>query len=92
MRAPKPSFLPEYPERAAYVVVGVIEVEGRRFAAGPDVGVRARQARARARLRVRDRHASRRRTYRRALRRMEFRLILARTASSRPRRIGVPGA
>ena len=34
----------EYPERAAYVAKGAVEIDGRDLHAGPDGGVRARRA------------------------------------------------
>ena len=82
----------EYPERAAYVAAGAVEVDGRTLHAGQMAGVRARRSRSRSRARPRDRHAAGRRAGRPALHRVELRLLVARSASSRPRPTGAPGA
>ena len=66
-----------YPERAAYVAQGSVAVDGRTFDAGQHAGLRARRA---GRLHGGDaghRDAAGRRAHRRALHRVELRVVVA---------------
>ena len=69
----------EYPERAAYVAAGAVEIDGRTFRPGQMAGLRRRRAGAVHGRRPTPRHAAGRRAGRPALHRVELRLLVART-------------